>query len=260
MHLLFRYVFLLFCLLAWHPSAAIATKPDATLKEAQRQALAQFFGVDANKVQVECPEQTLSLTQEGSSQVLHICTHQELFQKRCEVALQVLERYPAHNRIRYEVRLGGDWMLRDRWFLINQIHSFPDYDEKWRCPMLSLEVDKNGFRMPNRWDSTPISRTSGYNCTEPGSTIQERMLFQDLPALPDRWHTIQIDAQLSGRETGQIQVQMDKIPVTDNMGVNAYNDKRPPFLKFGIYIPNGWGKHEKTLCADYRHVKVETSE
>lgn len=234
--------------------------PATPNKQILLEQLAQFFQRPVKEISIECKGHSFSIEKEGNADYLHVCVHRAMHQKRCEITLHALKPFPAHNLISYDVRIGGDWQVRPWWFAVTQIHSFPDKGEAWRCPVASLEVKQGFFRFPNRWDSNLISRTTGYNCTEPGSTIQQRMLFSSVPVRPDDWHHVSLDAQLSGTEPGEIKAAMDGNQLADSKGLNAYNDKRGTFLKFGIYIPNGWGKAEKSLCADYRHVRLENKE
>lgn len=223
-----------------------------------KKELSEFFKVSADRINIECPQKSYELTGQQSDQILNICLHKADNQKRCEITISGIDRAPVKHHISYELNFS-DPNPRKRWESIMQIHSFPDKGEAWRCPVASFEVKDGLYRMYNRWDASPISRTLGYNCAEQGSSISSRTIINDVKVKAGQWQKIVLDAGLS-TEDGEFRFSIDDKVSPDFKGPNTFNDERQPYLKFGIYKPTGWENDHVTSCVKYRNVKIVTGD
>ena len=221
--------------------------------------LAGFFGVTPDRIFIECPQNSYALTGEGASQNLRVCLNRADHEKRCEITVHGLSLAPNVNAVSFQVKIA-DTVPHNEFHGVLQVHSFPDKGtaEKWRCPVMSLETADGKFRMFDRWDATPVSITSGYNCTEPGSTISGRDVLRDVKITPGEWQDFSMMTKLSYQDDGVLQASIDNKSSLLIKGPNTFNDKRDPFLKFGIYKPTGWEKGHDLSCVSYRNVKIDT--
>lgn len=218
---------------------------------ALKQSIARFLHIDENRLFLECPQHTLSI----DDSTLQICLNKEDNQKRCEIAIHDLR---PEEQIAFDFQLDPSLQPSDRWFSVMQIHSFPDSkEEHWRCPPVALLVENAAFRLPNRWDATPISHTSGHHCTEAGSTIQQREIFSNLPAMNGIWHHLHMGILFAFDEKGRLEVAMNDKRLGTFTGPNSYNDQRPPYLKLGIYKPTSWKMPQNQLCVRYKNIKLQ---
>lgn len=228
----------------------------AKADDAVNQKLAKFFGVEKERIFVECPQQSFSL-EDKIEPVLNICLKKLDKQKRCEIAVHNLKRVPAAHNISYEISVK-DPQPRREWQSFMQIHSFPDKGEAWRCPVAALEAEDGTFRIYNRWDASALSLTTGHNCTEPGSSISGRSILQDVSVMPGAWQKVNMDVALSTEENGHFQAKIGPKDSGLINGPNTFNDKKDPFLKFGIYKPTSWEKGHVETCVQYRKVEIVT--
>lgn len=243
--------------------SAIASPPvDPDQKAAQIQEIAEFLGVPAKNVNIECPQNTFKIEGQGDDKNLNICLRYQDNQKRCEVTVTGLDPAPAQYNISVDIR-ETIRSPSDRWHTIMQIHSFPDSGEKWRCPPLSVEVEKQHFRAYSRWDESAISKTSGNNCTEAGSSIQAREVLKNIPVRYNSWQSFQLNMRATPSKSGQIQLKINQSSSKLLNGGNVYNDKRAPFLKLGVYKPAGWSRPEiqsgQPVCVSYKNFKMASS-
>lgn len=228
----------------------------ASTNAADIQNLARFFGILASQIQIECPQQSFQVIDAPHSAELSVCLHKASNQKRCEIVIKPFQKRPFVAQISYDMKISHNVNKADRWMSIFQIHSPPDTSENWRCPPVSLEAYKGNLRMFNRWDKTAISKTSGYHCAEENSSIQSREIFQNYSYEQNQWIPIQIIANLTHQDNGVLKTTIADGPTHTYEGANSYNDHKAPYLKFGIYKPNGWhGKHILS-CITYRTVDI----
>ncbi len=218
--------------------------------------IAEFFDVSADRVHIECPQRSYNFTTEDNQTILNFCLDKVDQNKRCEVSIAGLDRSPDINEISYDLKIA-DITPRNLWQSVMQIHSFPDEGEKWRCPVLSLETVAGNFRSFNRWDVSPVSKTLGYNCAEAGSTISSRSVIDNVPIRPGEWQKIEFASRLSAQD-GSLQLKVDEKDSGVLRGPNIFNDKKPPFLKFGIYKPAGFEKGHLKSCVKYKNVKISS--
>ncbi len=225
-------------------------------EDAIKTKMADFFNVSPERIYIECPQNSYRFSEEEGQETLNFCLHKLDQNKRCEVSISNLGRSPEINRISYDIKVA-DVTPRKLWQSVMQIHSFPDEGEKWRCPVMSLEVVNGTFRSFNRWDASPVSRTLGYNCAEAGSSISSRPVLNDVAVKPGHWQKVELTSKLSIEE-GELLLKIDGKGSGSLEGPNIFNDKKPPFLKFGIYKPTGFEKGHVESCVKYKNVKILT--
>ncbi|PZP55833.1 MAG: hypothetical protein DI586_05575 [Micavibrio aeruginosavorus] len=217
--------------------------------------LARFFGVDADRIWLECSQDSFSLDEEDGQSVLNVCLREKDRKQRCEISVHRLSLAPVVNHISFEFK-HIDATRRSRWETLMQIHSFPDKGEKWRCPVAPLEIINGTLRMMSRWDSSPMSQPVGYSCAGAGSTVSTREFIKDIPLIPGKWQKVDLATKLSYKDDGTIRLKIDNKDSGLITGPNRYNDEKLPFVKFGIYKPTGWEKGHVSTCTRYRNVKI----
>lgn len=221
--------------------------------------LAKFFGVPVGGIYIECPQKSFEIRKTKENQELRMCLSPWDHENRCEVSIVSLPKFPIKTRISMQVKPSRE-TPSDRWHSILQIQTFPDKGEAWRCPPFSLETMNERFRAYSRWDASPLSRTSGYHCTESGSSISAQEVISGIPVAYGEWQSISLDMFLSPyNEEGWLSLKIGQSAATMKGG-NTYNDKKLPYLKLGIYKPSGWEEQEKRAglpnCVTYRNVKI----
>lgn len=224
--------------------------------------LAAFFGVAEKDISVECPQDTYSIVQEGKVDTLRMWIRAGKNEKRCEIAVKTLSKdSKLAQRVSFDV-MQPSTNISKEWYAIMQIHSFPDKNlgEVWRCPPLSFEAMNRGYRAFSRWDKNEKSLTSGYNCTEEGSTIKARELMSNVPVLYDSWQKLTLDIVMSPFDDGQVRLAVGRFVSPVFKGGTRFNDAKPPYLKFGIYKPAGWTAEERQRGQDllvfYKNVEI----
>lgn len=233
--------------------------------EAETQ-MAAALGVPVDGIFIECPQNTYSIKRDEKGQKateLKICLSPDDVGKRCEVTVMPLRASPATYKISLEMNVLAE-SPASFWYSVMQIHSFPDQGESWRCPPFSLEVVGQRFRAYSRWDTSPISRTMGNNCTETGSSLRGRDLLSGVPVLYNRWQQVELGGSLSPYNDGRLFLNINKWKSLRINGGNIFNDARSPFIKLGIYQPAGWDeklwRSAHPVCVGYRNLKIVSSE
>jgi len=242
-------VLMLFTLsLAPHEALAIENSKNLTEK------IAIFLKIPIHRIFLECSSKEIDFPVLDGQKTMRMCLRKTDRKKRCEISIHNLTIAPEPQKISFEALIENSAPAPKKWFSIMQIHSFPDKGEKWRCPPFSLEYFENTLRLFNRWDTKKTSKTFGDNCTEEGSSIASKTVFSDIPL--EKWIKISLDLKLSFGEDGYINTSIGKQGFTKLIGPNIYNDKRLPFLKFGIYKPTSWDKQHKMSCVTYRNIDI----
>lgn len=176
--------------------------------------------------------------------------------RRCEIAnaKQIALEKPFNISFSFSTD-NVDYMDND-WHSIFQIHSFPDLDknERWRCPILALEVKNGKLRMFNRWDASVVSLTSNGTCAGIGNSISSRAVFDEYMIRKKISYDVVVSGILTYEPHGSIDVFINGEHIAHLMGPNAFNDSKGPFFKLGIYKPTGWRSHQK-IQYSYFHIK-----
>ena len=134
-----------------------------------------------------------------------------------------------------------------QWHSIFQVHSFPDLSlgEHWRCPIISVEVNRGKFRIFNRWDDKQLSLLKRGTCASSQNSISGRLILDDFDLEEGRKYQFNISGYFSFSEKGFLKVSINNILQSESYGPNAFNDKRGPYFKFGIYKPTTWSDAKK---------------
>lgn len=229
--------------------------------QVNKQEVADFFNIPADKIALECPQKTYGFEGKGDDKFFFLCLREKDKQKRCEVAIHALDYLPLSYSISFDV-MEHAGSPSDRWHSFFQLHSFPDKAEKWRCPPVSLEAYQGQYRGFNRWDASEISKTLGYNCTEEGSSIQGRQILSERPIKYGQWQSFLLQMDATHTRKGHLKLNIENKNVYDAGGPNMFNDKKPPYIKLGIYKPAGWSPSEidsgEPICIGYKRLKIET--
>lgn len=248
----FSYIFLqALCAGLFVVVTAASANPAPSKKE-----LGAFFNVKPDRLFIECASKDFQLTDATDGPVLSMCLSKNDKKRRCEIAVHDISRTPAPFNVNFDVMSDSLNTASTEEFSIMQLHSYPDKGESWRCPVMSLEVKDSTLRLFNRWDKEKLSKGAGYNCAGAGSTITSRVLFQNMPVENDRWHHMNISGVLSYDPMGEVKASLDDRVLADTSGATTYNDRRPPFLKFGIYKPTSWRKSQPKICMHYKNVQI----
>ncbi|GGA64514.1 hypothetical protein GCM10011369_02350 [Neiella marina] len=208
------------------------------------------------KIWPECVQGTFRQT---SSNSIEMCLDPKDKAKRCEFAVNDALSHTGTYRVAFDFRVTTIDSTDSEWHSYFQVHSFPDKDERWRCPIQALELHSGAFRMFNRWDPTPVSITKSGTCSGAENSIQSRTLFQDLSLTEGDWHHYEQVGRLASIDGGELTVTIDQVEMATIKGPNTFNDQREPFLKFGIYKPTSW-RSEQPLCVEYRDIQVTSGD
>ncbi len=224
--------------------------------------IADFLGVNIKYLSIECPQDTYGLKGEGSDRSLTFCLSHKDTEKRCELALSGLDTPPAMYQVSFEVK-EEKTSPSNRWHSIMQIHSFPDFGEKWRCPPLSVEINKGYIRAYSRWDKSLISKTTGYNCAETGSSITSESVIDNIPIKYGNWNKFLLNIYGTYNNDGVLKLKLNESSSELKNRGNLYNDKKAPYIKLGVYKPAGWSEFEiqkgNPVCVSYKNFKLNTS-
>lgn len=166
--------------------------------------------------------------------------YQDRKSRRCEIASHDYLKIDQPFHISFSFSTNNVNTADHQWHSIFQIHSFPDSGERWRCPVLALEVKNGKLRMFNRWDANKISNLINGTCAAEGNSIRSRKVFAGYPIKANEIYQIVIKGTLSSGREGLLEVMINGKTLDSYKGANAFNDLRGPYLKFGIYKPTSW--------------------
>jgi len=142
-----------------------------------------------------------------------------------------------------------DSYVPDRcWEIVAQWHGVPDFDlgENWRNPVMALSTTGGRWTWTARWDAKANTFQGGKRSY--GGTRND-----DLgPYETGRWTDWVVHVKWSYGQDGLLQVWKDGRRCIDRVGPTAFNDKRGPYFKMGLY--KGWKDPEQPSDA------VETRE
>ncbi|BCL74045.1 hypothetical protein TUMSATVNIG1_60310 (plasmid) [Vibrio nigripulchritudo] len=213
------------------------------------------------KVHIECHFDliTAQYTRYGAGTELKL--NKAPNRKRCEFAIQDVFERDASGAIK-EFTLSWQFSTNDnfahfqQWMSYFQIHSVPDSGESWRCPIMALESVSGALRMYNRWDESPISTTKNGTCGNAGNSIKYRKLFEH-PYESKIWNNVEISGRLHYEGEPCLTVKLNDNVVSNVCGPNTFNDKKVPYIKFGVYKPTTWESDEE-IELYIRNIKFRT--
>jgi hypothetical protein len=208
----------------------------------------------------ECPQNTVQGDLVSGGETTFTMRLEDKERRRCEIAIHHQLRQEHTTRIEFQVKLASDWPRNDdRWASIFQLHSFTDPGEGRKCPIMAFEVIGGRGRAYNRWDPTPISDTTLGLCADKSTTIKSRQLFYGIPLDFEKWIDVQIVYKPSLTEAGRLTISINGHQVADATGPNMYNDRRGPYIKFGVYKPTGWTQRGP-YTVSYRNLSIVNGE
>ena len=134
----------------------------------------------------------------------------------------------------FSIFLPDDYVPDKVWEIVAQWHGVPDFKigEDWRNPVMALSTTGGKWGLVSRWDAKPNTFESGKR--RYGGTKQ-----YDLgPYRRGAWTDWVVHVRWSYRSDGLLQVWKDAKKVVEQKGPNAFNDKKGPYFKMGLY--KGW--------------------
>jgi len=176
--------------------------------------------------------------------------------KRCEIASFPI-KIPQEITVEFEVELDEIPSKDNEWFSIFQVHSFPDkeFGEKWRCPVMALEVLNSKLRMYSRWDSSEVSDLVVGTCAHRENSISDRLAFDEISIAERQVIDVRLKMFLTFDEQGRTQVSINDRVVANIKGPNTFNDRKGIFIKIGIYKPTSW-KYKSNILVHYRKIHL----
>jgi hypothetical protein len=134
----------------------------------------------------------------------------------------------------FSIFLPDDYVPDKVWEIVAQWHGVPDFKigEDWRNPVMALSTTGGKWGLVSRWDAKP-------NTFENGKRRYGGTKNHDLgPYRKGAWTDWVVHVKWSYRSDGLLQVWKDGKKVVEQKGPNAFNDKKGPYFKMGLY--KGW--------------------
>jgi hypothetical protein len=176
--------------------------------------------------------------------------------RRCETSYLNYVKCNVETTISFDFRLDNSWGFHDVWISIFQVHSHPDKDEKWRCPVTALEVQGHTLRMfpPQRSDANfNAGQWQLRRCRKFYSSPRRIRQRADPSGAVEPFRT-ESEFQLRQKRL-DLAIKLNNTKVANLTGPNTYNDQRMPFVKIRIYKPSSWANAKKP-CVDYRNISI----
>lgn len=219
--------------------------------------LAEVMSLPAGaSLYLECQQQQLSLIEQAIPVIKATLRFQDKAFRRCEFAIHGGIEKNQPFSFSFQIKFSKQDDTDRYWRAYFQIHSFPDENEQWRCPIAALESVKGKLRMFNRWDPSAISDTSITTCANQQSSMQSRTLFSEQSLTAEQWHEVEINGLFSYQDDGYLMISIDQQIVANVEGPNSFNDIKVPFLKLGIYKPTPW-ENQQPIVAEYREINLQ---
>ncbi|UCG59171.1 MAG: polysaccharide lyase [Phycisphaerales bacterium] len=134
----------------------------------------------------------------------------------------------------FSILLPEDYVPDNIWEIVAQWHGVPDFDigENWRNPVMALSTTGGKWGFVSRWDSKRNTFEGGKRSY--GGTKQ-----YDLGAYATGvWTDWVVHVKWSHGSDGILGVWKNGQKVVTQGGPNAFNDKKGPYFKMGLY--KGW--------------------
>ncbi len=134
----------------------------------------------------------------------------------------------------FSIFLPDDYAPDKVWEIVAQWHGVPDFKigEDWRNPVMALSTTGGKWGLVSRWDAKP-------NTFEDGKRRYGGTKNHDLgPYRTGAWTDWVVHVRWSYRSDGLLQVWKDGKKLVEQKGPNAFNDKKGPYFKMGLY--KGW--------------------
>jgi len=134
----------------------------------------------------------------------------------------------------FSIFLPDDYTVDSIWEIVAQWHGVPDFDkgEDWRNPVMALSTNGGKWGLVTRWDAK-------VNTFESGKKKYGGTRNYDLGKYrKDKWTDWVVHVNWSYKANGLLEVWRDGKKVVTQKGPNAFNDKKGPYFKMGLY--KGW--------------------
>lgn len=134
----------------------------------------------------------------------------------------------------FSIFLPADYVPDKIWEIVAQWHGVPDFriGENWRNPVMALSTNDGKWGLVTRWDAKA-------NTFEGGKRSYGGTKHYTLgPYLKEKWTDWVVHVKWSYRPDGILEVWKDGKRVVELKGPNAFNDKKGPYFKMGLY--KGW--------------------
>jgi hypothetical protein len=138
--------------------------------------------------------------------------------------------YEEFYTIQFDVLLDQNWVSDSSGELVAQWHGRPDkkLGEQPRSPLLALHISDDNWYLVSRWDKRLITPNNGKR----SQGLTKKNVGKIMRGKWTRWKFVVL---FSTTESGSICVYKNNTKVAELKGPNAYNDKKRPYLKIGIY-------------------------
>jgi len=134
----------------------------------------------------------------------------------------------------FSIFLPEHYAVDNIWEIVAQWHGVPDFKagEDWRNPVMALSTNGGKWGLLNRWDAK-------LNTFEGGKKKYGGTKSYDLGKYRKGvWTDWVVHVKWSYRADGLLEVWKDAKKVVKQDGPNAFNDRKGPYFKMGLY--KGW--------------------
>lgn len=148
----------------------------------------------------------------------------------------------------FSIFLPDGYITDNVWEIVAQWHGVPDFDigETWRNPVMALSTNGGRWTLLNRWDAKANTFAEGkrkYGGTKRYDLGKYRTGV---------WTDWVVHVKWSYHQDGFLEVWKDGKKIVHQEGPNAFNDKKGPYFKMGIY--KGWKNPQKPSDAVARRL------
>ena len=134
----------------------------------------------------------------------------------------------------FSIFLPNDYAVDNIWEIVAQWHGVPDFDkgEDWRNPVMALSTNGGKWGLVTRWDAK-VNTFEGGKRKYGGTKTYDLGKYRK-----DAWTDWVVHVKWSYGSDGLLEVWRDGKKVVTQKGPNAFNDKKGPYFKMGLY--KGW--------------------
>jgi hypothetical protein len=134
----------------------------------------------------------------------------------------------------FSILLPEDYVPDKVWEIVAQWHGVPDFKigENWRNPVMALSTTDGKWDLVSRWDAKENTFKGGRR-TYGGTRKYNLGAYRT-----GVWTDWVIHVKWSYDSEGFLKVWKNGAKVVDQEGPNAFNDKKGPYFKMGLY--KGW--------------------
>jgi hypothetical protein len=139
----------------------------------------------------------------------------------------------------FSIFLPDDYVPDRIWEIVAQWHGAPDFKigENWRNPVMALFTDGGRWGFISRWDAKPNTFEGGKR--RYGGTKK----YDFGPYRTGVWTDWVVHVKWSYEADGILDIWQNGKKVAEQKGPNAFNDKKGPYFKMGLY--KGWKQPDR---------------